>query len=295
MRDLERANNYSANMIQANHPQRDKKISLVSFASSSSGNCTYVWNECTSLLLDCGLYPGLIRQHIKSMGSSINKLSGVLLTHVHTDHVNYSSLKVLLETGISVYCSEQVKEALLKKYTICRNPSNEKLIKAFRDNWFAINSLLIRGFEVPHDSEGGCYGFNIVFENGSTEKKISIATDLGFPESGLTEKFVDSDIIMIESNHDLNMLENSNRHYLLKKRIREVGHLSNVECAMFVIEILKNSAKLPEVIILAHLSQECNTNEIAESTLRKALSENNYGQVKVQMSFKDYINKIVVA
>jgi phosphoribosyl 1,2-cyclic phosphodiesterase len=151
----------------------------------------------------------------------------------------------------------------------------------------------ISAFEVPHDSEGGCYGFNIYRKSESGEKKITISTDMGYPGGGLVNKFVNSDAIIIESNHDPEMLENSNRPWFLKKRITEIGHLSNEQCAGFLVEIMKGSDFLPGSVLLYHISQQCNTNKLAEECTRRALDNNNFKTVKIVQTFKDSPSNVI--
>jgi phosphoribosyl 1,2-cyclic phosphodiesterase len=126
-----------------------------------------------------------------------------------------------------------------------------------------LEPFLIRSFAVPHDSPGGCFGFSISAEDGGREKKITIATDLGYVGPELPAQFADSDVIVLESNHDVRMLEESSRPHWLKKRIREIGHLSNDQCAQLVVQILDCSGRLPHSFVLAHISKQCNTQELA--------------------------------
>jgi phosphoribosyl 1,2-cyclic phosphodiesterase len=154
-------------------------------------------------------------------------------------------------------------------------------------------TLEIASFSVPHDSPGGCYGFGIVDRSVPGRGKVAIATDLGFTGEELVEHFRDARALVIESNHDLAMLERSGRPAWLKKRIREIGHLSNDQCAGFVSEVVRSSARPPGTVVLAHISQQCNTNELAERATSGALLREGFDSVRVVQTFKSVPSEIV--
>jgi phosphoribosyl 1,2-cyclic phosphodiesterase len=120
-----------------------------------------------------------------------------------------------------------------------------------------------------------------------------MATDIGFPDPALVERFLDSAALVIESNHDLAMLENSGRPMWLKRRIREIGHLSNDECAQLVIDIVERSRLRPESVVLAHISQQCNTNAHAVRSTSAALSRRGFHEVRVVETFRHRPSEIV--
>jgi hypothetical protein len=110
---------------------------------------------------------------------------------------------------------------------------------------------------------------------------MSIATDLGFPEAHLVSHFAGSHAVVIESNHDPEMLERSGRPAWLKRRIRERGHLANGQCADFIANVLEASRELPQAVVVAHISQDCNTNALAVGCTRKMITERGFGEVPV--------------
>jgi phosphoribosyl 1,2-cyclic phosphodiesterase len=146
-----------------------------------------------------------------------------------------------------------------------------------------IGSFGVEAFEVPHDSPGGCFGY-VLTDGGS---RVTFATDVGFPQERLVEHFAGSGTIVIESNHDPDMLERSGRPEWLKRRIRERGHLSNDQCAELLTAVLRRTTVLPAAVILAHISQECNTNPLAMRTATDALARESAGGVTVVETFKD--------
>jgi phosphoribosyl 1,2-cyclic phosphodiesterase len=196
-------------------------------------------------------------------------LSGVLITHAHSDHVHESMLKRLTKEQVLVFCHRNVSRVLLKQYSTMRDAKKLDLIKTFKNETFTIGSFTIQAFEVPHDSKGGCFGFTIYHHSDSGNKKITVATDMGYPQNDTLIHFLDSDVIIIESNHDQDMLTQSLRPAWLKKRIKKIGHLSNGQCTDFLEQVLSHSEKKPKAIILAHISQECNTNARAIQCVQK--------------------------
>ncbi len=146
-----------------------------------------------------------------------------------------------------------------------------------------IGSLGIEAFEVPHDSPGGCFGYSLV----DGDARMTLATDVGFPQERLVRHFAGSQTIVIESNHDPDMLERSGRPEWLKRRIRERGHLSNDQCADLLTAVVRSSSVLPATVVLAHISQECNTNMLAVRTASGALARESAAGVTVVETFKD--------
>lgn len=262
------------------------KLKIKVLGSSSAGNCTLIWDSKSAIMIDCGFSPNYIVPVLDSMSMHISFLSGVFITHTHGDHVNKSMMKLLNRHKIPVYCHYNIKKDLAAKFVSMGNGHNAGLLRSFTDEEIKSGEFHVSSFQVPHDSTGGCYGYNIYKTVSSVRRKVTIATDLGYPESHIIERFKDSDAIVIESNHDLDMLENSGRPAILKQRIKEIGHLSNEQCADFLINVLSNSEKHPEGIMLAHISQQCNTGNKALESARTALFSKGYDKIKVILTHK---------
>lgn len=273
----------------------DKNMSfyLETLGSSSAGNSTVIWDKDYSFLIDCGFSTKYIREKLNVLNLDINLLNGIIITHAHSDHLSSSMLRTSIRLKIPIFIHEKVFDVLIENNDLIEEADKEDIINTFNDNDFQIGSFLIRNFEVPHDSDGGCYGFNIYKEINSIKKKISFATDMGYSYNGIYKYFVDSNAIVIEANHDVDMLMNSDRSPFLKQRIREIGHLSNNECSSFLIDVLNDSTIIPETILLTHLSQQCNTETIAKQTVMSALNSNNYKQIEIQTTHKRKPSKII--
>ncbi|MCX6132403.1 MAG: MBL fold metallo-hydrolase [Ignavibacteriales bacterium] len=241
----------------------NSSLSTCVLGSSSAGNSTLVWNSGTAILVDCGFSPAYISSQLQRLGLSIRDLDGVFITHIHGDHVNEWTVKKLVDEYVPIYCPSAIESHLQNKYRGVARASRQNLLKPIRDSEIELNGFVVRPFQVPHDSDGGCFGYSIVHGVDGRKKKVSVTTDIAFPTQSVTNHIADSDVIVIESNYDVEMLEKSARPDWLKRRIREDGHLSNDQCGESLLQIMDQSQTLPKSIALAHISQECNTNALA--------------------------------
>lgn len=260
---------------------------LQNLGSSSAGNCTLLRDGSHTLLIDCGFSNAYTRSALGSLNMNYSHISGLLITHIHGDHINKWTLKALIENRVPVFCSIEVAKILERKFDFIGQSGRTGIIHPVSGDMLSIAGFRVTGFPVVHDSEGGCFGYSILKGENGDQKKITIATDLGNAENGLEEKFADSDVIIIESNHDEEMLENSGRPYVLIQRIKKTGHLSNKQCSEFVLKILRKSVKHPSHIMLAHISSQCNTNKLAVGHITDTLISNNYKDIEIVETFKD--------
>ena len=261
--------------------------------SSSAGNCTLIWNDQSAVMVDCGFNPRYITSCLEALDLDIPPITGVLITHAHGDHVNDLSVRMLSANGIPLVVRHEISRVLRRTYPAVAEAARKGLLREFDGTGTAVGTLEIDAFEVPHDSPGGCFGFGVACGVGPMRRRIALATDLGYPAEGLREKFLGANAVVIESNHDIDMLENSGRPAWLKKRIKEIGHLSNDQCAAFVRDLCRSNAARPSAVILAHISQQCNTNELAERATTEALLRDGVRSVRVVQSFKALPSEIV--
>ncbi len=254
-------------------------LHIRNLGSSSSGNSTLLWTGQDALLVDIGFSQRYINERLDEAGVPFSSLRAVLITHLHADHVTQAMLNKVLREGIPVYVHRNLRPLFLKRFKV----KYAHLLQTFDGLSFKVNDFDIKGFEVPHDAPGGCFGFNIHFR----EKKVTIATDLSSAQNGLTEKFMDSDLIIIESNHDEHLLENSGRSFELIERIKNTGHLSNAQCVSFLDDVLNHSQKMPQAVVLTHLSDDCNLPRLAEKGVRKLLDKQNLKTTQLQICKKN--------
>ena len=242
---------------------------FASFSSGSSGNCEYIGNSTTKLLLDAGISTKRIINGLSDIGVGAEELSGILITHEHSDHIQ--GLPVLLgKYKIPVYATNDTLEA------IERNDKNHKIDTGLfspikPDVPFTIGGMDITPFSISHDAaDPVCYRID------SGECHIGMATDLGVYDSYVTSKLSGCNVLFIEANYDIAMLQAGKYPFPLKKRILgERGHLSNDMSARLILELLGRNVKH---VFLAHLSKENNYPMLAYETVRYELSK-EYGDI----------------
>ena len=238
------------------------KLNFCSLSSGSSGNCYYIGNEFHGILVDAGISAITIRKFLKDINISIQTIMGVLITHNHIDHIK--GLAVLTrKNSIPAFTTGKIWESILSPYVkISRDCIREIPLQ----QKFHLAGFDIEAFPVFHDAPE-TIGFHI----SSGDKKITIATDLGYICSTAAPYLKESNLLVIESNYDEQMLENGRYPYFLKARIKsDTGHLGNHQTSDFLADILND--KLSH-ICLAHLSKNNNTPEIALQTLYKTFTE----------------------
>jgi len=249
---------------------RKSLLKIWVLTSGSSGNCLLVWNERGALMVDCGLGPRSTEPYLAKAGLGWRSLGGVLLTHLHGDHVRESTLGRLMREEVPLYCHQGIVRHLTRRRSPLSQVIKPRLIRPFSGRMFNIGPFRISPFQVPHDAPGGCFGYTIFVRTGTGMRKVSLATDIGEYDKALVRRFADSDVVIIESNYDESMLEETNRPRWLKDRIREV-HFSNDQCADFVTEVLAYSRRQPQIVVQAHVSQESNNVAQAARNLRDKL------------------------
>lgn len=264
-----------------------QQLSVSVLGSSSSGNSTLVQCGSAAFLVDCGFPPAYIATQLAKKNLRIGDLKGILITHTHGDHLNQSFVAKALREGVAVYCPPDIELHLQAQYRVLANASRLGLLRPIRSDEMVLDQVLIRFFDVPHDSPGGCFGYSIYW--GS--KKVTVVTDLAHPTPSIIRQCANSDILVIESNHDVEMLERSRRPIWLKRRIREFGHLSNDQCAEALLGIIDNSTRLPATVMLAHVSRQCNRNAIAIDTAERMLRGQGIHSVNIAETFPFKMNR----
>lgn len=243
------------------------KMNLCSIASGSSGNCIYIGNEHTNLLVDVGISGKRIESGLDSIEVLASELDGILITHEHSDHV--SGLGVMARRyQIPIYGTVETINAILKINNIGKIP--EGLFRFIEpDNPFKIKGITVSPFSISHDASNPvCYTFE------SDGHKVGVATDLGTYDDYIVNHLMGSEVLLLEANHDVRMLEVGAYPYYLKKRILgDRGHLSNDNSGRLLCKLLNNNLKR---IFLGHLSKENNYPELAYETVRVELEK--YGQ-----------------
>ena len=241
-------------------------------ASGSKGNCIYVSGGGTSLLVDVGLSAREIVARMRSAGLDPAALQAVLFTHDHIDH--YRGVEVFSRKyPVRLFANEGTSTGIETSF-----PKHAFAWEIFEtSSAFEIGGLRIEAFTVPHDAADPV-GF--VFDDGVS--RLCVATDLGQATPLICAKLAQCHAAILESNHDYDMLMQSERPWPLKTRIAgRSGHLSNDDAAALMCTSLQ---KQLHTLLLAHLSEECNTPALALNTMRQALRNAGREDVRVEVT-----------
>jgi len=246
-------------------------LTFCSFSSGSSGNCYLVKSDKTALLIDAGISGRRILESLKRVRVDPADVKAVLITHEHSDHIK--SLKT-----VSRKLTHAVTYANIGTWENINGLVDDKRSIVFKTGEeFFVGDIKVKAFHILHDaSEPVGYSFS------RGESRISILTDTGRLNDEIYEEIKEADLLVLEANHDVEMLRVGRYPWFLKQRILgEKGHLSNVDAAGAICRLLSFGEKNRRVL-LAHLSRENNFPEMAYQTVKNLLEENNY-----------YINKNV--
>lgn len=239
-------------------------------ASSSKGNSYLIKSESTAILLDAGITGVKIATALKNINMMLADVNGLLITHEHADHVKGASPVMSKNKECIMYCSKGTRDDLESKMS--RFPKDRVVVVSSQEA-FQVGDIEVLPFKVSHDAnEPLGYTFS---RNG---KKISVVTDTGMLTEEIETTIADSDILVIESNHEENILLYGRYPYNIKRRIlSNVGHISNETCGYGISRFLKDidGKKIP-LVYLAHLSQENNTPQQAVLTVNNILEENDF-------------------
>lgn len=230
--------------------------------SSSSGNCTYIGNGKSGILIDAGVSCKRICESLNANSIDPDGISGIFITHTHSDHIG--GLKVLLKKHrIPVYASRKNISILLEGGHI---PENAEVFE-MTDESVCCGEHELTAFETPHDTPSNC-GYVVNCPDGKT---AAVCTDLGCVTQTVWENIRGRDLVLIESNYDPYMLAHGPYPYELQRRIAsEHGHLSNLDCADTLVKLVKSGCNK---LILGHLSQHNNTPQTAENTAVGTMTE----------------------
>lgn len=240
-------------------------LQFCSFASGSSGNCYLIKNEHTAVLIDAGISGKKIFQGLEDAGVHKEDVSGILITHEHIDHVKSLPIVTKKLPNITAYANDSTWAA------IQRPVENEKRASFHTGEDFYIEDFLIRPFPIPHDAAEPV-GFSIYYN----DRQISIVTDVGIITEDIFNEIIDADLLLLEANHEEEILLMGSYPYHLKRRILgEHGHLSNVSAGECLCRLVDANPKNRR-ILLGHLSRENNDPSVALLAVKNTLMEKNF-------------------
>jgi len=240
-------------------------MNFCTIASGSSGNSVFVSTPRTRILIDAGLSGKAIEGGLRMGGIDCIDVDALFITHEHSDHIKGAGV-LSRRYDLPVYATAGTWDYMNRCQAIGKIADKNKLYIT-SGMPVVLNDMEIMPFDIPHDANQPV-GYTV----NSRGHKIAIATDLGHISDNVAKNIHGADVILIESNHDLHMLETGPYPAYLKRRIlSDMGHLSNVSCGRFLVDIFSSKTKH---IFLGHLSQENNRPILAYETVKNILLAN---------------------
>ena len=261
---------------------------IAPIASGSSGNCIYVGNDNTHVLIDVGVSAKNVEDGLNKLDLTLNDIDAILITHEHSDHIK--GLGVLeRKCEIPVYASMGTIEGIYSSKSL--GSFNLDVLKSLRDlSKFTVNDIEFTPHPVYHDAnEPLCFSFE------NTGKRAAVVTDLGHYDDELVDSLGQLDYILAEANHDIRMLQLGPYSYSLKRRIlSDVGHLSNESSGRFISRLLNDNVK---GIMLGHLSDKNNIPDLAYEAVKVeiTMSETKYDGLDfpIYVAKRNELSKVV--
>ena len=251
---------------------------VINLASGSKGNSTLIEHGEIKILVDAGLSVKLLEERLLKAGVSLREISAIFVSHGHIDHIK-SVAKLSIKFDIPVYAP---RECFFETKMLEIPFLNRREIGL--ENFF-VGEFEVETFEVPHDAPK-----TIGFIFRCDGNKVALVTDIGKMDEIMLSRIQGSNLVMIESNYDDNLLENGPYPYPLKRRIASnMGHLSNMDCSKAVVELSKRGTQF---FMLMHLSETNNTPEIAYNTVMNVLFD-EFGEdniVKILLAEQDDVS-----
>lgn len=261
---------------------------LCSIASGSSGNCIYVGDDRTHILVDTGISRKRIEEGLATLEVSGQDLDGILITHEHVDHIQ--GLGVFSRKyEVPVYATRGTIEGIRCAGSLGKLPEG-LLHEVELDQTFQVGEMEVYPFAISHDARQPS-GYRI--ENG--KKAAAVATDLGVYDGYIVSKLQNLNAVVLEANHDVHMLEVGPYPYPLKRRVMgEKGHLSNELSGRLLCDILHDGL---QQVVLGHLSKENNYPELAYETvkLEVTMGDNPYrgDDIPMMVANRDTVSEII--
>lgn len=260
-------------------------MEMFSIASGSSGNSIFVGDDSTRLLIDAGISGKRIEEGVNTYGYTTADFDGVLVTHEHGDHI--CGLGVIARKyGLPIYATKGTIEAIKNNAAVGKIDAG--LFREIQSKEeFCVGSLCISPIPVSHDA---AEPVSYVVSDGIG--KVGVLTDLGTYDEYIIKAVQNLDVLLLEANHDINMLQVGSYPYALKQRILGVrGHLSNERSGQLLGQILHDKMKH---IFLGHLSKENNYPELAYETVRLEITmgDNPYrgGDFPIEVAARDSVS-----
>lgn len=252
--------------------------------SGSKGNASVISVHGKTILVDPGFSARTLRGRLSQVGLQPSQITEAILTHTHSDHANGTALELLAENNVAFWCHASHRQSLSVRDGFHQLDS-KGLVRHYASSEFVSQSgLTIAPFELRHGA-GRTFGFKFKHQNLKAGQSSSIGylADVGCWSEPLAQHFLDCNLLALEFNHDVEMTRNSGRHpAVISRNLSDDGHLSNDQAAELLKFILKRSSlTLPMALVLLHISDSCNTIELAEQSARMAIHESTDAYIPV--------------
>lgn len=263
-------------------------MKFCSLYSGSSGNCIFVGNgNDSNILIDAGVSGTRIERALQNIGEDVHSVKAILITHEHSDHVAGAGI-LSRRFNIPVFANEGTWAAMDREKLLGKFPEvNRRVI--ITGTGFEIGDFCISSFSVPHDAAAP-----VAYTVTCGEHKISVATDMGYVTEDVRKSVSGSELVLLESNHDIEMLKFGKYPMHLKRRILgEKGHLSNESAASLVTELATQGTKY---FVLGHLSKENNFPQLAFETSRAELLSNGFNMENnfyLSVAQRDSVSEVI--
>lgn len=238
-------------------------LNFISMGSGSSGNCYYLYTETDGLLIDAGVGIRTLKKHFVQYGLSLASVHNILITHDHADHIKAVGC-LSNDYKLNVYSTQNVHAGIDRNYCVKKKIAAEHKRYIKTGEWFEVGEFTVTAWHVPHDStDNVCYRI----EHGGVT--FGLMTDVGHMTDELKQLVADSDYLVIEANHDVDMLMRGSYPDYLKRRITcGTGHMNNTVCGQTLVE---NATPRLKHVWLCHLSEENNHPDLALKTVEEIL------------------------
>jgi phosphoribosyl 1,2-cyclic phosphodiesterase len=261
---------------------------LCSIASGSSGNCIYVGSDSTNILIDTGISGKKVEFGLNSMDLTLKDLDGIFVTHEHSDHIKGLGV-IARKCGVPIYATPGTITAIKESSSLGKMPEGI-LREIHEDESCQLGDLVIHPFHISHDAAEPV-GYRV--ETGG--HSVGVATDMGVYDEYTVEHLKNLDALLLEANHDVNMLQVGSYPYYLKRRILgEHGHLSNETAGQLLCRLLHDNMK---AVFLGHLSKENNYEALAYETVcsEVTMGDNPYKarDFKITVAHRDRASDVV--
>lgn len=254
-------------------------LKFISFGSGSSGNSYYLFTDTDGLLIDAGVGIRAMKKYFRDYGISMSSVHNILITHDHADHIKCVG-SISHDLNIPVFTTSEVHQGIMRNYCVQRKVSADLVHKVEKGVTIQVGEFKVTPFGVPHDSTD-----NVGYEIECQGVTFCIVTDAGEITSEIKPHISNANYLVIEANHDEEMLKGGPYPEHLKRRITSAnGHLSNKDCATALAE---NMTERLKQVWLCHLSEENNHPELARKTVETVLR--SYGII----AGKDFLLEVL--